>query len=54
MENINWEKQKYAVITRVFERGNDIEKKEIIRFYGKHAINKTLKQNGRGTTLQSS
>ena len=24
MENINWEKQKNAVIKRVFERGNDI------------------------------
>jgi plasmid maintenance system antidote protein VapI len=34
MENINWAKQKNAVIKRVFERGNDIEKNEIIRFYG--------------------
>ena len=34
IENINWEKQKNAVIKRVFERGNDIEKNEIISFYG--------------------
>lgn len=34
IENINWQKQKNAVIRRVFERGNDLEKKEIERFYG--------------------
>lgn len=34
METIDWEKQKDAVIKRVFERGNEIEKKEILRFYG--------------------
>ena len=39
MEKINWKKQKNAVIKRVFERGNEIEKKEIIRFYGKENIN---------------
>jgi len=38
MENINWEKQKKAVIKRVFERGNDVEKNEIIRFYGLDSI----------------
>jgi hypothetical protein len=30
MESLNWEKQKNAVIRRVFERGNDIEKKVIV------------------------
>ena len=35
MEKIDWKKQKKAVIKRVFERGNEIEKKEITRFYGK-------------------
>lgn len=35
MEKINWKKQKNAVIKRIEERGNEIEKKEIIRFYGK-------------------
>jgi len=34
MENIDWKKQKNAVIKRVFERGNEIEKEEITRFYG--------------------
>lgn len=42
MENINWEKQKNAVIKRVFERGNDSEKKEITRFYGIDNINSIL------------
>jgi plasmid maintenance system antidote protein VapI len=43
MENINWEKQKSAVIERIFERGNDSEKKEITRFYGIENINSILK-----------
>lgn len=34
-ENIDWIKQKKAVIKRVFERGNEDEKNEIIRYYGK-------------------
>jgi plasmid maintenance system antidote protein VapI len=46
MENINWEKQKNAVIKRVFERGNDIEKTEIIRFYGIENTNDIMKTNG--------
>jgi antitoxin HigA-1 len=46
MENINWAKQKKAVIKRVFERGNDIEKNEIIRFYGIKITNDIMKTNG--------
>jgi addiction module HigA family antidote len=42
MENIDWEKQKNAVIKRIFERGNEIEKKEIKRFYGRDYVNKVL------------
>jgi plasmid maintenance system antidote protein VapI len=42
MENINWAKQKKTVIKRVFERGNDIEKKEITLFYGKNIIDEVL------------
>lgn len=42
METIDWIKQKNAVIKRVFERGNDSEKAEIIRFYGEAAIKKAL------------
>lgn len=43
--NIDWEGQKGAIIKRVFERGNEIEKNEIIRFYGIEDINKILKMN---------
>ena len=43
MKNINWRKQKNAVIKRVFERGNASEKKEITRFYGIENINSILK-----------
>jgi len=46
IENINWEKQKNAVIKRVFERGNDIEKNEIICFYGIENINDIMKTHG--------
>lgn len=37
-EKINWQKQYQAVIKRVMERGNDDEKDEIIRFYGKQKV----------------
>lgn len=47
MEKINWEKQKKAVIKRVFERGNEMEKKEIMRFYGKETVNEILKLYGK-------
>jgi plasmid maintenance system antidote protein VapI len=47
MENIDWEKQKNAIIKRVFERGNEIEKKEIIRFYGRENVNNILKTHGK-------
>lgn len=46
MENINWQKQKNAVIKRVYERGNAMEKEEIIRFYGVEDINKILNIDG--------
>ena len=45
MEKINWHKQKKAVIKRVFERGNDLEKKEIVRFYGEQTVNEILKND---------
>jgi hypothetical protein len=47
MENIDWEKQKKAVIKRVFERGDEIEKEEIVRFYGKETVNNILKADGK-------
>ncbi|MDB5030163.1 plasmid maintenance system antidote protein [Mucilaginibacter sp.] len=36
--NIDWEKQKRSVIKRVFERGNEQEMNEIIRFYGRQTV----------------
>jgi plasmid maintenance system antidote protein VapI len=47
MENLDWETQKNFIIKRVFERGNDIEKNEIIRFYGIEAVNVALDMNGK-------
>ncbi len=47
MEKIDWQKQKLAVIKRVFERGNAIEKKEIFRFYGKDLVNEVLNAKGK-------
>lgn len=41
-ELIDWQKQKIAVIKRVFERGNSTEKKEIERFYGSEIVNEIL------------
>jgi plasmid maintenance system antidote protein VapI len=42
-EMIDWQKQKTAVIRRVFERGNDQEKAEVTRFYGKEEVERILK-----------
>ncbi|PIF30198.1 plasmid maintenance system antidote protein VapI [Flavobacterium sp. 9] len=40
IKKIDWQKQKKAVIKRIFERGNESEKQEIIRFYRSDVINK--------------
>jgi plasmid maintenance system antidote protein VapI len=45
IKKINWQKQKNAVIKRVFERGNAIEKKEIVKFYGEKTVNEVLAMN---------
>ena len=42
IESIDWIKYKRAVIERIFQRGNEKEKDEIIRFYGKDTINDIL------------
>lgn len=47
LKSINWEKQKKAVITRVFERGNENEKNEIIRLYGQQTISEVLTMHGK-------
>lgn len=42
LKQIDWQRQYRAVIRRVFDRGNQKEKKEITRFYGKGKINEVL------------
>jgi addiction module HigA family antidote len=42
IETINWRKQSKAIIKRVFERGNEVEKNEIIRFYGEKKIKEAI------------
>ncbi|OOQ58226.1 helix-turn-helix transcriptional regulator [Mucilaginibacter pedocola] len=38
IEKIDWHKHQRAVIKRVFERGNEEERAEIIRFYGEEGV----------------
>lgn len=47
IENLDWEKQYKAVINRVFERGNEQEKNEILQFYGKKKVEEALKPGKR-------
>ena len=42
MSKIDWQNQSIAVIKRVFERGNEIEKEEIKRFYANEKIKEAL------------
>lgn len=42
MESIDWQGQYKAVIRRVFERGNDNEKAEMIRYYGQEKVDEAL------------
>ena len=44
---INWQEKSKAVINRVFQRGNEIEKEEITRFYGKEKVEVALKEDTR-------
>ena len=44
LQKIDWLQQKNAIIKRVFERGNEEEKAEILRFYGKDAVALALKK----------
>ena len=46
MDKIDWEKYKKAVIKRIFEKGNEIEKEEITRFYGISTIKAVINENG--------
>lgn len=38
INSMDWDKNKPAIISRVFERGNEQEITEIIRFYGKNEV----------------
>ncbi|MBN2788134.1 MAG: plasmid maintenance system antidote protein [Paludibacteraceae bacterium] len=42
LKKIDWVKHKIAVINRIFERGNEMEKAEITRFYGNECIESIL------------
>ncbi len=42
IDKIDWERQYKAVIRRVFERGNEKEKKEVERFYGIEKVHAVL------------
>lgn len=46
IRKINWEKQKSAIIRRVFERGNVAERAEIMRYYGEQAVKDALTGHG--------
>jgi plasmid maintenance system antidote protein VapI len=45
MSKIDWMRQAKSVISRVYERGNEQEKKEITRFYGKDKVLKIISDN---------
>lgn len=45
IQHIDWERQYKAVIQRVFERGNENDKNEIIRFYGAEKISQALQES---------
>lgn len=51
MASLDWEKQKKAIIKRVFERGNDIEKNEIIRFYGAKTVDDLINKRLQNASL---
>lgn len=48
MDMIDWHKHKRAVIERVFERGDEDERTEIIRFYGQEEVARILNNLARG------
>lgn len=47
IDKIDWQKHKRAVIERVFERGEEGEKAEIIRFYGQEEVDRILNNAAR-------
>ena len=54
INSINWEKNKTSIIMRIFERGNEQEMQEIIRFYGKKETKTILMQlKGRSVSIDN-
>ena len=53
IENIDWNLHKKFIVSRVLEYGNEKEKREILRFYGKDVIEKLVAKplNKRPTNL---
>lgn len=51
ISKIDWDKQCRAVIQRVYERGNETEKQELINFYGQEKINVALSTKSRDLNL---
>ena len=47
INDIDWEKQYKAVITRVFERGSEVEKNEVLRFYGAEKVKSATRPTNR-------
>lgn len=41
-ENLDWQKQKKQIIKRVLELGNESEREEIIRYYGRDQVKDVL------------
>lgn len=44
IEKLDWQEQKEAIISRVFQRGNFTEKKEIIRYYGHNTVKQFISE----------
>jgi antitoxin HigA-1 len=47
IKKIDWQRQHKSIIQRTFERGNQIEKDEMIRFYGMEHIKEVLNKLGK-------
>lgn len=45
IDEMDWMKYKPSIIKRVFERGNEQEKQEIVRFYGNDYVSRTLERS---------
>ena len=45
LDKIDWQQQKKAIINRVFTRGNQEEKNEMIRFYGVKEVEVVLSKS---------